>query len=194
MPNRSDSLTTLSTDQMPLQTSALLVIPAVLFMRTHHRDADPRRCAASPPTVSWILEGTDGTAQACGSSMHSGFATTTCSRRMQTRRHRSKSPKPSAIRANIRRSAGTVTPFYVPLPISLRQTARAGHSGARFADYDTATRSKIRSPARTRPRPISCANAHAIAEFLSGASPSLPEDAVFGLLSSSRRPSRRTDQ
>jgi hypothetical protein len=84
--------------------------------------------------------------------------------------------------ANAKALAGTVTPFYGQSAADGLLKLLAGHWGA-VRDYNTATHAKSTS-AQDKALADLTANAHAIAKFLSGANPYLPEDAVFGLLSS----------
>lgn len=83
---------------------------------------------------------------------------------------------------NAKALAGTVTPFYGQSAADGLLKLLAGHWGA-VRDYNTATQAKSKS-AQDKAVADLTANAHAIAKFLSGANPNLPEDAVFGLLSS----------
>jgi len=83
---------------------------------------------------------------------------------------------------NAKALAGAITPFYgQPAADSLLKLLAGHWSGVR--DYNTATRAKSKSGQDTAMANLT-ANAHAIAKFLSSANPNLPEDAVFGLLSS----------
>ena len=84
--------------------------------------------------------------------------------------------------ANAKALAGTITPFYGQAASDSLFTLLAGHWGA-VRDYDTATRKKSK-PAQDEAVAKIIGNAREIAKFLSSANPNLPEDAVFGLLSS----------
>jgi hypothetical protein len=84
--------------------------------------------------------------------------------------------------SNAQALAGGTAPFYGQAAADSLLTLLAGHWGA-VRDYNTATHAKSKV---NRDRAVAdlTANAHAIAKFLSSANPNLPEDAVFGLLSS----------
>jgi hypothetical protein len=84
--------------------------------------------------------------------------------------------------ANAKALAGTITPFYGQPAADGLLKLLAGHWDA-VRDYETATRAKSKS-GQDKAMANLTANARAIAQFLSGANPNLPEDAVFGLLSS----------
>jgi len=84
--------------------------------------------------------------------------------------------------ANAKALAGTITPYYGQAASDSLFNLLAGHWGAVRA-YDTATREKSK-PAQEKAVASIISNAREIAKFLSGANPNLPEDAVFGLLSS----------
>jgi hypothetical protein len=84
--------------------------------------------------------------------------------------------------ANAKALAGTITPFYGQAASDQLFNLLAGHWGA-VRDYNTATLAKSK-PGQEKATASIIGNAHEIAKFLSGANPNLPEDAVFGLLSS----------
>jgi len=84
--------------------------------------------------------------------------------------------------SNAKALAGTITPFYGQSAADGLLKLLAGHWGA-VRDYNTATHARSKS-AQDKALADLTANAHAIAKFLSAANPNLPEDAVFGLLSS----------
>jgi len=84
--------------------------------------------------------------------------------------------------SNAKALAGTITPFYGQAASDGLLKLLAGHWGA-VRDYNTATLAKSKSGQDKAVANIT-SNAHEIAKFLSGANPNLPEDAVFGLLSS----------
>jgi hypothetical protein len=84
--------------------------------------------------------------------------------------------------ANAKALAATITPFYGQAASDKLFDLLAGHWGA-VRDYNTATLAHSRANQEKATAEI-IANAHEIARFLSGANPNLPEDAVFGLLSS----------
>ncbi len=84
--------------------------------------------------------------------------------------------------ANAKALAGTITPFYGQSASDGLFKLLAGHWGA-VRDFNTATASKSESGQKEAIAKLT-GNAHEISKFLSGANPFLPEDAVFGLLSS----------
>jgi hypothetical protein len=84
--------------------------------------------------------------------------------------------------SNAKALANTITPFYGQSAADGLLDLLGGHWGA-VRDYNTATRAKSQSGQDKATADLT-RNAHAIARFLSGANPNLPEDAVFGLLSS----------
>ena len=84
--------------------------------------------------------------------------------------------------SNAKALAGTITPFYGQAASDKLFDLLAGHWGA-VRDYNTATLAHSKANQQKATAKI-IANAHEIAKFLSGANPNLPEDAVFGLLSS----------
>ena len=84
--------------------------------------------------------------------------------------------------SNAKALAGTITPFYGQAASDKLFDLLAGHWGA-VRDYNTATLAHSKANQEKATAKI-IANAHEIAKFLSGANPNLPEDAVFGLLSS----------
>jgi hypothetical protein len=84
--------------------------------------------------------------------------------------------------SNAKALAGTITPFYGQAASDGLLKLLAGHWGA-VRDYNTATLAKSKSDQDQAVANIT-SNAHEIAKFLSGANPNLPEEAVFGLLSS----------
>jgi hypothetical protein len=84
--------------------------------------------------------------------------------------------------SNAKALAGTITPFYGQAASDKLFNLLAGHWGA-VRDYNTAALAQSkRGQEKATARIIG--NAHEIARFLSVANPNLPEDAVFGLLSS----------
>jgi hypothetical protein len=84
--------------------------------------------------------------------------------------------------SNAKALAGTITPFYGQAASDKLFDLLAGHWGA-VRDYNTAALTHSKANQEKATAKI-IANAHEIARFLSGANPNLPEDAVFGLLSS----------
>ena len=84
--------------------------------------------------------------------------------------------------SNAKALARTITPFYGQAASDKLFDLLAGHWGA-VRDYNTATLAHSKANQQKATAKI-IANAHEIAKFLSGANPNLPEDAVFGLLSS----------
>jgi hypothetical protein len=82
---------------------------------------------------------------------------------------------------NAKALAATITPFYGQAAADGLLKLLAGHWAA-VRDYDTAIAAHSRRDRDKAVRAIT-ANAREIAQFLSGANPYLPEDAVFGLLS-----------
>jgi hypothetical protein len=84
--------------------------------------------------------------------------------------------------SNAKALAGTIAPFYGQSAADGLLGLLGGHWGA-VRDYNTATRARSQSGQDAATADLT-RNAHAIAKFLSGANPNLPEDAVFGLLSS----------
>jgi hypothetical protein len=84
--------------------------------------------------------------------------------------------------SNAKALAGTITPFYGQAASDGLFKLLAGHWGA-VRDYNTATLAKSKSGQEKAVASIT-SNAREIAKFLSGANPNLPEEAVFGLLSS----------
>jgi hypothetical protein len=84
--------------------------------------------------------------------------------------------------ANAKALAATITPFYGQAASDRLFKLLAGHWSA-VRDYNSATLAKSK-PAQDEAFADIASNAHEIARFLSGANPNLPEDAVFGLLSS----------
>ena len=84
--------------------------------------------------------------------------------------------------SNAKALAATITPFYGQAASDKLFDLLAGHWGA-VRDYNTATLAHSTANQEKATAKI-VANAHEIARFLSGANPNLPEDAVFGLLSS----------
>lgn len=83
--------------------------------------------------------------------------------------------------ANAKALAGTIAPFYGQPAADGLLKLLAGHWGA-VRDYNTAAGLKSQS-GRANALADLTSNARAIAKFLSGANPNLPEQAVFGLLS-----------
>jgi hypothetical protein len=84
--------------------------------------------------------------------------------------------------ANAKALAGTITPFYGQAAADGLFKLLAGHWGA-VRDYNTAALAHSKAGQEEAYADL-VSNAHAIARFLSGANPNLPEDAVFGLLAS----------
>jgi hypothetical protein len=84
--------------------------------------------------------------------------------------------------SNAKALAGTITPFYGQAASDKLFNLLAGHWGA-VRDYNTATLARS-EPGRQKASASIISNAREIARFLSSANPNLPEDAVFGLLSS----------
>jgi hypothetical protein len=84
--------------------------------------------------------------------------------------------------SNAKALAATITPFYGQAASDKLFDLLAGHWDA-VRDYNTATLAHSKANQEKATAKI-IANAHEIAKFLSGANPNLPEDAVFGLLSS----------
>ena len=84
--------------------------------------------------------------------------------------------------SNARALAGTITPFYGQAASDKLFELLAGHWAA-VRDYNSATLTKSKRAQEKATADI-ISNARDIARFLSGANPNLPEDAVFGLLSS----------
>jgi hypothetical protein len=84
--------------------------------------------------------------------------------------------------SNAKALASTITPFYGEAASDDLLKLLAGHWGA-VRDYNLATLAKSKSGQDKAVANIT-SNAHEIAKFLSGANPNLPEEAVFGLLSS----------
>lgn len=82
---------------------------------------------------------------------------------------------------NAQALAATVTPFYGEAAADGLLNLLAGHWAA-VRDYSTATVGDSKAEQRKAVQAITV-NAREIAEFLSGANPYLPEDAVFALLS-----------
>lgn len=82
--------------------------------------------------------------------------------------------------ANAKALSGALTPFYGQAAADGLLELLAGHWDA-VKGYDSAT-TETSKAAQDRAVADLTANAHAIAQFLSGANPYLPEDAVFGLL------------
>lgn len=83
--------------------------------------------------------------------------------------------------ANAKALAGTIAPFYGEAASDQLFTLLGGHWGA-VKGYNDATFESKQS-GQDRAVDQLTTNARAIAKFLSGANPYLPEDAVFGLLS-----------
>jgi hypothetical protein len=83
---------------------------------------------------------------------------------------------------NAKALANAIAPFYGQSAADGLLKLLAGHWGA-VRDYNAATRANSQSGQDKAVADLT-ANAHAIAKFLSGANPHLPENAVFGLLSS----------
>lgn len=83
---------------------------------------------------------------------------------------------------NAKALAATITPFYGQAASDKLSGLLAGHWAA-VRDYDTATLAHSKRDQEKATARI-VANAREIARFLGGANPNLPEDAVFGLLSS----------
>ncbi len=83
--------------------------------------------------------------------------------------------------SNAKALAATITPFYGQPAADGLLKLLAGHWAA-VRDYNTATVNHSKTAQDKAVQGIT-ANADAIAEFLSGANPNLPENAVFGLLS-----------
>ena len=84
--------------------------------------------------------------------------------------------------SNAKALAGTITPFYGQAAADGLLELLAGHWGA-VRDFNTATLAKSKSGQDKAVANLT-SNARAIATFLSGANPYLPEEAVFGLLAS----------
>ena len=84
--------------------------------------------------------------------------------------------------SNAKALAATITPFYGQAASEKLLNLLAGHWGA-VRDYNTATLEGSK-PGQEKATASIISNAREIAVFLSGANPNLPEDAVFGLLSS----------
>jgi hypothetical protein len=84
--------------------------------------------------------------------------------------------------SNAKALAGTIAPFYGQPAADGLLKLLAGHWAA-VRDYNSAILTKSET-ARDRAEASLTSNAREIARFLSGANPHLPEDAVFGLLSS----------
>ena len=84
--------------------------------------------------------------------------------------------------SNAKALAATITPFYGQDASDKLFALLAGHWGA-VREYNTATLAHSKANQERATAKI-IANAREIARFLSGANPNLPEDAVFGLLSS----------
>jgi hypothetical protein len=84
--------------------------------------------------------------------------------------------------ANAKTLAETITPFYGQAAADQLLKLLAGHWSA-IRDYNTAVLDKSKTDEGKASAALT-ANAREIAKFLSGANPHLPEDAVFGLLSS----------
>lgn len=84
--------------------------------------------------------------------------------------------------SNAKALAGTITPFYGQAASDQLFKLLAGHWGA-VREYNTAALAGSR-PAQDKATTNLINNAREIARFLGGANPNLPEDAVFGLLSS----------
>ena len=84
--------------------------------------------------------------------------------------------------SNAKALAATITPFYGQAASDKLFDLLAGHWGG-VRDYNTATLAHSKANQEKATAKI-VSNAHEIAKFLSGANPNLPEDAVFGLLSS----------
>jgi hypothetical protein len=84
--------------------------------------------------------------------------------------------------SNAKALAGTITPFYGQAASDGLLKLLAGHWGA-VRDYNTATLAKSQ-PSQDKAVANITSNAREIAKFLSGANPNLPEETVFGLLSS----------
>ena len=82
---------------------------------------------------------------------------------------------------NAKALAGTLTPYYGQAAADGLLDLLAGHWNA-VRDFGNATFAHSKSGQEQAVTDLT-ANAHAIARFLSGANPYLPEDAVFGLLS-----------
>lgn len=82
---------------------------------------------------------------------------------------------------NAKALAATIAPFYGQAAADGLLNLLAGHWAA-VRDYNTATVNHSK-PAQNKALQAISANAHEIANFLSGANPYLPENAVFGLLS-----------
>jgi hypothetical protein len=83
--------------------------------------------------------------------------------------------------ANAKALANSITPFYGQAASDGLLNLLAGHWGA-VRDYNTATLATSKSGQDEAVASLT-SNAREIARFLSGANPNLPEDAVFGLLS-----------
>ena len=82
--------------------------------------------------------------------------------------------------ANAKVLANTIAPFYGQPAADALLKLLAGHWGA-VRDFNTATVAKSKAGQDKAVANLT-SNARAIARFLSGANPYLPEDAVFGLL------------
>jgi len=83
--------------------------------------------------------------------------------------------------ANAKALAGSIVPFYGQAASDSLFPLLAGHWGA-VKGYGTATYNGSPAGQQKSVEELT-ANAHAIAKFLNGANPHLPENAVFGLLS-----------
>jgi hypothetical protein len=84
--------------------------------------------------------------------------------------------------ANAKALAGTIAPFYGQAAADQLLKLLAGHWSA-VRDYNAASLDASKS-GQDKAAAALTANAREIAKFLSGANPHLPENAVFGLLSS----------
>jgi hypothetical protein len=83
--------------------------------------------------------------------------------------------------SNAKALAASVAPLYGQAAADELLKLLAGHWGA-VRDYNTAAGAKSKAGQQSALANLT-SNAHAIAKFLSGANPHLPEQAVFGLLS-----------
>lgn len=83
--------------------------------------------------------------------------------------------------SNAKALAASIAPLYGQAAADQLLKLLAGHWGA-VRDYNTAAGAKSKAGQESALANLT-SNAHAIAKFLSGANPHLPEPAVFGLLS-----------
>jgi hypothetical protein len=83
--------------------------------------------------------------------------------------------------SNAKALAASIEPLYGQAAADELLKLLAGHWGA-VRDYNTAVEAKSKAGQESAQANLT-SNAHAIAKFLSGANPHLPEQAVFGLLS-----------